>query len=314
MKILNLAKKLKFKCLWIGEDMDELHDVFVQASFALLNSSLIIGIGITSIFFRNISNIARAATSLYEIGKIENNERFRLGIGVGGIQVLSKMNIQIKKPLSAMRYATFLLRKIWSGEIITFNSEAFRLKSYYARYGLGQRIPIYFGVRGPKMLSLAGELANGVILSGPKTYLKKAVEIIKESIKKAGRSENDVNIVVWVPTILILREKDLELAKNVVAFVLADTPETVLKMSKINMEIVKNIQETCMRKGIDSAAKLVTNELLDEMVFYGDALKLCESFISIEKYGINEIVFGPPFGTNKEFAITQIAKTWRKIF
>jgi hypothetical protein len=85
--------------LWIGEDMDELHDVFVQASFALLNSSLIIGIGITSIFFRNISNIARAATSLYEIGKIENNERFRLGIGVGGIQVLSKMNIRIKKPI-----------------------------------------------------------------------------------------------------------------------------------------------------------------------------------------------------------------------
>jgi len=313
MKILSLAEKWKFNCLWIGEDIDKLHDVFVQASFALLNSSLTVGIGITSVFFRNIANIARAAASLCEIGKTDSNERFRLGIGIGGIQILSRMKIPIKKPLSTIRYATFLLRKIWNGEFITFNSEIFHLKNYYARYGLKQKIPIYFGVRGPKMLSLAGELADGIILSGPKAYLEKAIKIVKKGIKKAKRSEKDINIVVWIPTILSLRKKDLELAKKIVVFVLADMPETVFEMSKIDIGTVKNIQKAYINEGLNSAIKLITDELLNEMIFYGDALELCESFLSMGKYGVNEVVFGPPFGVNKKLAIAQVAKTWRKI-
>jgi 5,10-methylenetetrahydromethanopterin reductase len=307
IKMFKLAEKGGFNCLWIGEDLEKPYDIFVQASIALLRTSLKVGTGITSIYFRNITNIARAAAGLHEIGR----NRFRLGIGVGGIQALKKLGISPRKPLSAMREATFLLRKIWNGETITFKSEKFQLKNYYPRFGLKQKIPIFFGVRGLKMLELAGEIADGVILSGPKTYLQKAIEIVKTNARKAGRTENDVNLIVWIPTILISKREELEFAREVVTVVLADTPRNVLNMSKIDVEAVMEIKNT-LKRGLNIAARLVTEEMLNDVVFYGDPQELCSSMRSLEKYGINEIVFGPPFGINKENAISKIARTWRR--
>jgi len=306
--VLRLAEKGNYHRLWIGEDIDKPHDVFVQASQALLESHLNVGVGITSIYMRNISNIARAAASLAETG----NSRFTLGIGIGGIQNLTEMGITPKKPVQTMREATLLLRRIWKGETITFDSVSFHLKSYFARFGLGQRIPIYFGVRGPRLLELAGEVADGVIISGPKSYVKEAVETVRNGIRKSGRREKDVNLVVWIPTILTQQTKDLELARRVVAFVLADTPRSVLHMSRIKVETAQEVQKTRAQEGIDAATALVTDEMLDDMIFHGSARELCESFLSLEDYGVGEVAFGPPFGVDWQSAIDQVAKAWRK--
>ncbi len=305
-RMLDLAEKNKFECLWIGDDINRPSDVFVQASVALLRTSVKVGIGITSIYVRNVSNLARAAVSLYEIG----NSNFRLGIGVGGLQILARMGISTKKPLSAMREATSLLRKIWNGERVTIESDTFHLKDYYVSYGLGQKIPIYFGVRGPKMLELAGEVADGVILSGPKTYLKRAIHTIRKGSKKSNRREEEIRIVVWLPTVLGAGRENLELAKRVVAVVLADMPATVLRMSRVNPEVVKDVREAFALEGIESATAQVTDEIVDDMIFHGSAHELCDSFLTLEDYGVNEVVFGPPYGAHRKLAVSEIATAW----
>ena len=308
-KILSLATNDVFNCIWIGEDIDKPHDIFVQASYALMKTSLNVGTGIASIYARNLTNIARASSCLNEVG----NERFRLGIGVGGHQTLKKMGITAEKPVRTMREAVFLIRRFWRGETVTFeNGTVFHLNSYSPRYGLGQKIPIYIGVRGPRMLRLAGEIADGVILSGPTTYLDKAVKLVHEGARRAGRNTKDINVVVWIPTMLTTGKEDLDRARKVVAFVLADTPESVIELSGLSLRTLEDIHEEYSRGGVEFAANHVTREILEDMILCGTAKELCDSFLALEKIGANEVVFGPPFGADRESAITQIARAWRK--
>ncbi|MCS7096162.1 MAG: LLM class flavin-dependent oxidoreductase [Candidatus Bathyarchaeota archaeon] len=303
VQILKAAGDDAFNTLWIGEDINGSVDVFVQALFALSSTRLNVGIGITSIYFHKLVNIARAAASLSEVSL----NRFRLGIGVGSLKILSEMGIPIERPVSTMREAAFLLRKIWNEERTTFNGSSFVFNDYIPHYRPFSRIPLYFGVRGRKLLELAGEIADGVIISGPKTYIRKAIELFRS---KSGGA--DKRIVVWLPTILIERKEDLDLAKEAVVVVLADTPQQVIRLSSISPEEAQVICRFYIQGDMKRAIELVSDEIMDEMLFYGSAQEICEAFTYLETLGVHEVVFGPPFGRKLESSIMEISKAWSK--
>jgi len=309
-RLSKLAQRMSINRLWIGEDMAGAYDVFTVASIILLQSSSVnVGIGITSPLIRNISTIARASVSLAEIG---GDKRFRLGLGVGGLQDLAKLGITLKNPERLMRNATTLLKSMWNGEKLSFKDSNFVLENYYNGYGLGYDIPIYFGVRGPKLLKLAGEIADGVILSGPKTYLQKAVKLVSSSIRKSPQPTRNFQFVVWIPTMLIEKPKDLNIVKRTVAFVLADTPRKVVEMAELNQDRVENIKKTFRDHGLEKALQLVTRDLIEEATIHGNSRQICDAFKSFEKLGVQEVIFGPPYGANPEAAVTKLAKTWSR--
>lgn len=62
-----------------------------------------------------------------------------------------------------------------------------------------------------------------------------------------------------------------------------------------------------------NALELISDEIMDEMLFYGSAQEVCEAFTSLESQGVHEVVFGPPFDRNLKSTITEISKAWRKI-
>ena len=310
LALSKLADKLDLNCVWIGDDIAKPHDVFTVASIILLKYSKVhVGIGVTSPVIRNITTIARASSSLAEIG---GKKRFRLGLGIGGLQDLKALGIAASNPERELYNAAVLLRKIWEGKTLSFEDD-FVLKHYYPRYALGDQIPIFLGVRGPKLLKLAGEIADGVILSGPRTYLEKAIALVSEDVVKSQRARRNFRFVLWVPTILIDEESDLKLVKRTVAFVLADTPRKVLEMAELDYDKIKEIKTVFQRHGLAEASQLVTQELIDEAAIFGTSIQICEAFMTFEKFGVHEVVFGPPYGVDPERALAELAQTWRQL-
>lgn len=308
LKVIKLAQEAGLRNVWIGDDIGLRHDVFTVASIILLKYPKVnVGIGITSPLLMNISTIARASVSLTEVG---GDMRFRLGLGIGGLQDLARLGITVKNHKNVLRDAVMLLRKIWKGEKLLFKSESFALENYYTRHILESKIPIFFGVRGPKLLKLAGEIADGIILSGPRTYLEKAIRLVRNSVEKSQESTRSFHYVVWVPTILIEKQSDLNLVKRTVAFVLADTPNKVLKMAELNLNRIGEIRTVCQQSGIEKAALRVTSDLINEVAVHGSAKQICETFHSLERLGIHEVVFGPPYGVNLEEAIMKLGQAW----
>ena len=60
-------------------------------------------------------------------------------------------------------------------------------------------VPIYVAATGPRMLKLAGEIADGVILMNgvAPPLIQAAIDIVREGERAAGRKEGSTNIVVW---------------------------------------------------------------------------------------------------------------------
>lgn len=311
-KILGLSKvaqKTHIENVWVGDDIIGAHEAFtVVSSMLLKHKNINASIGVTSPLIRNISTIARASITLAQIGG--DKRRFRLGLGIGGLQDLSKLGITLGNPVGILRDATTLVRKIWNNEAINFESEDFKFSHYHSSIK-ADHVPIFFGVRGPKLLALAAEIAEGIILSGPKTYLKKAVSMVRNSITKSGRSLKDFTFVVWVPTMVTEKPSDLRLAKQTAAFVLCDTPRNVLEMGELDSAGVETLKKTYRRHGIGSAAKLVDEALLNEVAVHGDVRQICEDFQAFEKMRVQEVVFGPPYGAKPHVALAAVADEWR---
>jgi len=303
--LASLSDEMNVYRIWVGEDIDSLNDVFTLASIFLLRTkSTKVGIGITSPLIRNISTIGRASAGLREL---DYKERFTLGLGIGGLQDLAKKGLVADKPIQILKDATDLLRKIWLGEKV-ISSGRFNLNDYSAKCDFN--IPIYFGARGPKLLELAGEMADGVIISGPRSYIEKATSMVREGLK--GRElDKSFTTVVWVPTILIKDGKGMEIAKEVVAIVIADTPKRVLELCKINEEKAQKVRNAVLKFGIREASELVDEEFIKDVSIFGNVQEICEEFLSLEKHGVNEVVFGPPYGLNWKDSIESMAREWR---
>jgi alkanesulfonate monooxygenase SsuD/methylene tetrahydromethanopterin reductase-like flavin-dependent oxidoreductase (luciferase family) len=113
-------------------------------------------------------------------------------------------------------------------------------------------LEVYLGVRGPKMLELAGRVADGVILSGPKGYIRKAVGIVDD----ASNGQRKVKKVLW----------------NV--FYLGKNPE---KVSKITSVMLESMPEFALQD-------LDEERVEEELCLYGSKEEILEEINEYEYY------------------------------
>jgi len=307
--VTSIAKRSDVYGIWLGEDIGRGGDVFVQAAVAMRSApNKRIGIGVTSPVVHNISTIARACAALREI----DPKRFRLGLGVGGLQDLVRLAVEVRRPYKMLRETIDALRGIWNGETVTLKGERFELSKYLARYRPGFTIPLYLGVRGPALLRLAGRTADGVILSGPVRYLEKALKIVHDeaTLRKSGTRPR---VVFWLPTLVTRNKSDRDLARTVAATVIADTPTSVLEMAGISDTEVADVQRTAREQGYDAASGYVAEELLNSFTISGEAGQICEVFQSLAKLGADEIIFGPPYGREIFWSIRGVVRAWERL-
>lgn len=302
---------------WIGENADSLgidgiwvgEDIGIGQETSILTADLLsktrdvrVGTGIVPITIHNIATIARAALTLHEIG----NGRYVQGVGVGGIQDLIKQGKQLTKPVTELRKATQVLRQLFKTESVTIQTELMNLNEFSLRINEPVKVPIFYGVRGPQMLKLAGKIADGVILSGPIDYIRYAIEVVDEAALNVGRSKDEIEKVVWLPTIPTFKGGSEKLAKRVVALVVADTPEQVLDLLDIDHECADKIRKDVAESGPKEGAEFVNQQFIDTFAISGTCTQMVDKFELIHDLGATEVVLGPPFSGEWREAMTEI--------
>ena len=232
--------------------------------------------------------------------------RFVFGTGVGGIQDLQKLGIKIEKPVTVLREGIQILRNLWAGKEVTVDNELFKLNAYKLQIKKKRTIPIFLGVRGPQMLRLVGQHADGAILSGPLDYLKYAVKEVDRAAERTGRNPSTIEKVAWLPTIPTFKGGDESLAKKVVSIVVADMPEQVLDMLSIDRKRVDQLRDAVSKEGADAGIQFVNDELIDMFAISGDLNHMVDMFEKVAQLGISEVVLGPPFSGNWREAMADI--------
>jgi 5,10-methylenetetrahydromethanopterin reductase len=297
------AERLGIDGLWVGEDIGVGQETSILSANLLTKTSTVrVGTGIIPISVHNISTIARSALTLHETG----NGRFVLGIGIGGVQDLIKFGVHLKRPVTELEKSTQILRQLFRTESVTVQTELSNLNEFSLRIPDPVDIPIFYGVRGPQMLKLAGRVADGVIISGPIDYIKYAIGLVNDAATSAGRKTEDVEKIVWLPTIPTFKGGSEKLAKSVVAIVVADTPEPVLNLLDIDRNLAERIRNAVAKVGPDEGAKLVDQQFIDTFAISGPCEHMVDRFDLIHSLGATELVLGPPFSGDWREAMIDI--------
>jgi 5,10-methylenetetrahydromethanopterin reductase len=155
---------------------------------AMTTKTLRLGPGVTNPLTRHPVTTASAILTLDEA----SNGRADLVAGTG----YSSAYIIGKKAatLATMRQATLLWRSIFQGQTTQLGGLEITLPTPRTR------LPIYLAATGPKMLEMAGEIADGVLISvgAAPGAVAWALECIEAGVQRAGRQRHEVRRIVVV--------------------------------------------------------------------------------------------------------------------
>lgn len=182
-----------FTHLWITDSSLHARYVYSYLTLAAVNSErLQLGTGVTHPFTRHPAINVNAIATLDEISE----GRAILGIGAGDSPTVELGFAPAK--VQVVREMIELAQRLMAGETLDYEGSAFRVRHGHLHYKFRDRVPIYMACSGPRMLELAGELADGVIVQCG--LFPEAIEFARAHLAKgaarAGRSPDDVDL--WV--------------------------------------------------------------------------------------------------------------------
>lgn len=179
-QVVETAEETGYAAAFVPE-IDARESFVTLAGFALATNRIQLGTGVVTVESRSAATTAMAAASLQEL----SGGRAILGIGAGSGTVES-----VRRYVGDVRKS---LDELELGD-------------------LARTIPIWLGALGDRMVSLAGEVAGGVLLNWcTAERVTRARAVAREAAERAGRDPAAVTIAVYVRACLGIDE-DVALA------------------------------------------------------------------------------------------------------
>ncbi len=308
-KITELAyicEELGLDSVWVTDHYYNKNAYIVLTLISQKTRRVTLGIGVTNPYVTHPAWTAGAAATLQEAC----NGRFILGIGAGDKTTLESIGIERKKAIKAVRESIEIIRRLLNRETVTYDGELFKLKN--ARLNIKNRIevPIYVGAQAPKMLQLAGEIADGVIInaSDPE-IIREAIRNVEIGAEKKNRNIDDIEIAVCTCFSVDKDEKKaIETAKIVVAYILAGLSKEVAEKLGIDIDTIDNVKNTLEKGDIKNVIGIIKDEYVHKLAIVGTPEQCIEKLARIARAGTRHIILGSPLGPEKKKAIEIIAR------
>jgi len=266
-ELANYAERKGCKRCWVYDEGLTTRDVYVTLAAIAANTKTIrLGPGITNAYVRHPAATASAIATLDEL----SDGRAFVGIGAGGGLTLDPLMIRRTSPLATVREMVESLRSLFQGNRTTYEGTNFSLSNAHLSYGR-ENIEIILAGRGPKMLQLGADIADGFYLSYIyKDHLPRVMSILRN-----GRSSEERNFHVTYSTMLATNEKELKAARGQLSFRLVDSPMEIKEQLGITSDDVQEIKQALVEGGTDLAGDYVKEEWVEKFVIVGD-LQACK--------------------------------------
>jgi len=264
MRYAQLAEEHGFEAVWQAESRLVREATVPMAAYAAVTERIKVGSGVVNNWTRNVGLLAATFSTLDDLAP----GRVILGIGAWWDPLAAKVGITRRRPLLAM-------------ERVTFRGEFVHLDDVEIDIVHGDRspkdVPIYIGATGMKMMELAGEIADGVVLNylvGPE-YNRKALDALAEGASRAGRTLDDVDRPQLVVCSLDAdRETALDRSRELVTQYLGQQPH-IGKASGVDQSLLDDIGRVLTwpagPEEIRRAMKLVPDEVVQLLTASGTA-------------------------------------------
>jgi len=291
MKLAQYAEQKGFEAIWHAESRLARDALTPLAAMAAVTNKIKLGTGVINNWTRNVALTAVSFLTLDEL----SDGRSLLGVGAWWDPLASKVGIERKKPLKAMREYVTVLQRLFRMENVTFDGEFvkvrdIRLDVVYGDPSTPRSIPIYIGATGWDMIELTGEIADGLLLNylvSP-NYNRQALEHLKKGVTKAGRRFEAIDR----PQLIVCSldndvDKAIDSARPLVAQYLGQQPH-IAKASGVKESLIEEVKSAlggwpAKPGGLEKAKQLVDDDLVRLITASGtadDCLKKVEEYNS----------------------------------
>jgi len=305
-----LLEQLDYDQLWMADErlMRNLYSCLTVA--ALETAQIGVGTAVTNPYTRSPALTAAAIATIDEA----SGGRAVLGLGAGG--GIGQYGIDRSRPAIALRETVEIVRRLTAGERVSFEGKVFSMSEIELNFVPLRAIPIYLAARGPRILELAGEIADGVIIGGfaLRSGLEFARSCIQTGLSNSGRSWTDLEVVSWLYTSVDDNPETAREAVSWLVFTSLITSRPIL--DQIGIAIPAALRDHLDRTGWsltpDSIAvgkTLLNAEMLDAFSVTGTPSQCAGKLRDIAQLGVDQIAMVPlcPNGVSFETMARRIA-------
>jgi len=281
LEIAKYAEDRGFSEIWQADTRLARDCIVMMSALLTVTKRLRFGSGVLPIWTRNPAVIAASWSTMWELGgKYDDKGRVMLGLGAWWEPIASRVGVDRRSPLKAMRENVEAIRQLFTMQEVSYEGEFVHLDRVKLDVAFGDTsprdIPIYIGATGDKMLEMAGQLCDGVVLNYVVSvdYIKKAVALVEKGAQKAGKTLADVDRPELLVCCLSDKDPDAAMAegKKLVAYYLATEPH-IMKASGVDEELLEKVQAIMSWPATEEdyirASKVIPDEVVRELMAVG---------------------------------------------
>lgn len=252
------AEGAGFESAWVAETRLTRDAVTGVTALLLGTNRMRVGSAAINVFTRGAGLIAVTWATLAEAAP----GRVVLGLGVGSEGPLAQQGYSVDHPVARLRDATSAIRSAWaSSEPLTIDQGTVRFQRLMLEVRPPVPPPIYLCVGGPRALTLAGEIADGVVLDSFLTpdFAAHARGLLdKGAAGGIFRGELAGAVVV---SLADSQERAAVPLKRLLAQYLVSFPE-LARITGLDPELVECVRTTSAAEGLEAAAHLLSSNLV----------------------------------------------------
>ncbi len=203
-KYAQVAEEAGFKTIWLSPSGPWFKDSLVYlAAMAAQTKTIGLGLMATTPYERNAGTLAAEMLTLNEI----SDGRAKLAIAIGVEQKLRAFGIDAKLPLTAMRETVEVVKRLSTGETVTYQGKVVKLNGL--KFPWAKPFPVYVAGSSQRTLEMAGEVADGAMIAHfPASYTKWAGDLMWAAAERKGRDRKDVELLVQAMTVISKDRED----------------------------------------------------------------------------------------------------------
>ena len=292
-------ESLGYDDIWVPDER-LLRNVYISlAAVAGATTRVGLGTAVTNPYTRHPVITAAAIATIDEM----SGGRATLALGAGG--GLPAYGIERRDPVGTLRETIEIIRRLTAGESVTMSGKHFSLLDAHLDFPPVRQVPVYLAARGPRILQLAGETADGVIIGGftSRAGIGFAQELVERGLEHSGRSWSDLDQMAWV---YVSAARDHDAARVAVSKqVLASLITSREILDEIGIELPASLRAhldatgwAYPRETPQEAADLLPDAIVDAFSVHGTPAECVAGLRQIQACGIHHIglVLFPPEG------------------
>jgi len=294
------AAEMGYRSLWTAETTGPEAFATLAAAGAAADG-LDLGTGVLALQLRSPGLTAMGAATL---AALHPEREILLGIGVSSPVVTTRWHgvPYGDRPVARVREFTGVLRQCLSGEPVTHHGDFYNVDKFRLGVRLGERKPrIVIGALNARMLALAGEVADGVLLNYlPATAVGWCVDQVRAGEAAAGRPPGSCTVYAYVHVGVCDRADGIDLARrDLFSYIVVDAYAEAFRRAGFGDE-VDAVRAAHAERDRDRALAAVSDAMVDAIDIMGDADTVAAAVAAYVAAGVDHPVVMPlPWGPDR---------------